>query len=100
MYCLYRPPPLLQGEGLKRFTEYLKLVVGAQARAAYSGLEAQLEGPQAAKAGAKADFAAALTALFKVRLGGGGWLAGWLDGAWWAPGARRRASPLCVRAFL
>ncbi|EFJ43661.1 component of oligomeric golgi complex 4 [Volvox carteri f. nagariensis] len=67
---LYKPLGK-QAEGLQRFTDYLKVVVGAQARNTYTALVEKLEGPQAAAAaagggrGSKADFAAALTALFK-----------------------------------
>ncbi|GIL67932.1 hypothetical protein Vafri_21202, partial [Volvox africanus] len=60
---LYKPLSK-QAEGLQRFTDYLKVVVGAQARNTYNALVEQLEGPQGAGRG-KADFAAALTALFK-----------------------------------
>ncbi|KAG2447879.1 hypothetical protein HYH02_007335 [Chlamydomonas schloesseri] len=65
---LYKPLGK-QSEGLKKFIEYLKVVVGAQARNIYNSLAEQLEAPAAA-AGARGgpprvDFATALTALFK-----------------------------------
>ncbi|GFR44918.1 hypothetical protein Agub_g6003, partial [Astrephomene gubernaculifera] len=65
---LYKPLGK-QAEGLQRFIEYLKVVVGAQARSTYAALSEQLEaaGGQAGgqARGGRGDFAAALTALFK-----------------------------------
>lgn len=64
---LYKPLGR-QAEGLQRFTEYLKVVVGAKARSAYTALAEQLEAPGAQGPGGsarKVDFTAALTALFK-----------------------------------
>ncbi|KXZ41619.1 hypothetical protein GPECTOR_358g126 [Gonium pectorale] len=61
---LYKPLGK-QAEGLQRFIEYLKVVVGAQARNAYNSLAEQLEGSGAGARGGRVDFAAALTSLFK-----------------------------------